>query len=148
MVSGPSPYASCVTEAHDDTVRVNEERAPAVAANPVSRRNVVAVWQQDGWSSKGSHGIVAGASFDGGRSWQRSTLPFTTCAPNGGLYGRAMSPYVSFGSDGTAYAVAMSFAGVGQYPRAIEAVISTDGGRSWRRPGCWLVTRPAEYGSR
>ena len=130
-VSGPSPFASCSTAAHDDSVTLNTESSPAVAANTSDRRNLVAVWEQDNWSSKGANGAVAGYSFDGGRTWARTTLPFSTCASGGGGYGRAIAPYVAFGGDGTAYAVAMSFAGVGAYPRAIEAATSTDGGRTW-----------------
>ena len=84
-----------------------------VAVNPANPKNIVGVWQQDRWNNGGAHGLVAGFSFNGGKSWGETTLPFSACAPNaildpftGAPYGRASDPWVSIGPDGTAYAVA------------------------------------------
>src|SRR5512135_3101091 len=68
-VSGPSPYASCVNPGEPGTVYVNAEVEPFVAVNPTEPRNIVGVWQQDRWNNGGSHGLVAGFSFDGGATW-------------------------------------------------------------------------------
>ena len=131
-MSGESPFASCVTTTYNDSVTVGTEESPVLAANPVRPRNLVAVWAADRWSSAGSHGAVAGYSNDGGRSWSQAPLPFSTCAPGGGPYARALLPAVSFGGDGTAYAVSGSYEAPGPYPRSVVAAVSMDGGRSWR----------------
>jgi hypothetical protein len=113
-VSGPSPYASCVNPGEPGHVYVNAEVEPDVAVNPttVGTRNVnlIGAWQQDRWDNGGAHGLVAGSSFNGGKTWSETTLPFSACAPNAILdpftkepYGRASDPWVSIGPDGTAY---------------------------------------------
>ena len=129
--SGASPFAACAAPSRGEAVTVNAEDSPIVAANPARRGNLIATWNQDSWSIAGAHGSVAAFSFDGGRSWARTTLPFSTCAPGGGPFGRSGTSYVSVGPDGTAYALGESFAGVGLFPRSVESVVSTDGGRSW-----------------
>jgi hypothetical protein len=133
LVSGPSPFAACSTPAASDVLYPNAEVEPAVASNPARPSNLVAVWQQDRWSGGGANGIVAGYSFDGGRSWGQSPLPFSVCAPGGVLYNRASDPAVSIGPDGTAYAIGLSFDLT--TPRgAITAAVSKDGGRTWSSP--------------
>jgi hypothetical protein len=131
-ISGPSPYASCVTRVDGATVYVNAEVEPDVARNPAVPHNLVAVWQQDRWSDGGATGLMAGYSFDGGHTWGRTTLPFSRCAPQGAAYHRASDPAVSIGPDGTAYAIGLSFDGT--TPRnAITSAVSADGGRTWSR---------------
>ena len=132
-VSGPSPYASCSTPSVGDTLYRNAEVEPDLAANPTRPGGLVAVWQQDRWSGGGAHGLVAGYSSDGGRSWGQTTLPFSRCAPGGLDYNRASDPAVSFGPDGTAYAIALSF-DQSTLRNAIASAVSTDGGRTWSTP--------------
>jgi len=131
-VSGPSPYAACSTPPEGDSVTVGAEVEPDVAANPARPGNLIAVWQQDRWSGGGAHGLMAGYSFDGGRSWGRTTLPFSTCAPGGLDYTRASDPAVSIGPDGVAYAIGLSVDIPGTRT-AVASVVSRDGGRSWTR---------------
>ena len=51
---------------------------------------------------------MAGASFDGGLSWQSVAIPgITKCS--GGDYQRATDPWVSFAPDGDVYQLALSF---------------------------------------
>lgn len=150
-VSGPSPYANCSTADQPGTVYVNGEVEPQVAVNPTTvgtkHVNVVGAWQQDRWSNGGAQGLVAGASFDGGRTWQEATLPFSACAPNaiadpftGAPYNRASDPWVSFGPDGTAYAVGLlatnTTLGVagGNNDTGVATVTSSDGGKTWQNP--------------
>lgn len=134
-VSGPSPYAGCSTRPAGGTVYPQAEVEPFVSANRARPGNVVGVWQQDRWSNGAAHGLAAGYSFDGGRSWRQTTLPFDRCAPGGVAYDRASDPWVSFGPDGTAYAVALSLnlTTNGPAASAVVAATSLDGGRSWRR---------------
>lgn len=131
VVSGPSPYAGCSDAGQSGTNFVNAEVEPYVAVNPTNPSNVVGTWQQDRWSNGGAHGLVAGFSFDGGKTWGETTLPFNQCA--GGLgYQRASDPWVSFGPDGTAYTVSISF-NDSNNNNAVAAATSTDGGKSWQR---------------
>jgi hypothetical protein len=128
LVSGPSPFASC-TIGGPGTSYVNAEVEPWVAVNPANPSNVIGAWQQDRWSNGGSHGLVAGYSFDGGHTWRRTNLPFSACA--GGLgYERASDPWVSIGPDGTAYSVSISF-NQSNNSNSVAAAVSNDGGQSW-----------------
>src|SRR6266550_1704595 len=132
LVSGQSPYADCSQAGQPvtSTNYVNAEVEPYVAVNPHLAGNVVGVWQQDRWSDGGAHGLVAGFSFDGGATWGETTLPFSACA--GGLgYERASDPWVSFGPDGTAYTVSISF-NASNNNNAVAAATSTNGGKTWR----------------
>jgi len=137
-VSGSSPFAACVADGPGISY-VDAAVEPWVAVNPTaggSAANVVAVWQQDRWSNMGARGLVAGYSFDGGSRWAQTPLPFSACAPGGLPFPRATDPWVSFGPDGTAYAVAISLSvpGPDLLPNdsAVAAATSTDGGRTWR----------------
>jgi len=92
LVSGPSPYASCTIGGTSSSINyVNAEVEPYVAVNPTDHTNLIGVWQQDRWNDGGAHGLVAGSSFDGGKSWSETPLPFSTCA-NGLGYEQASDP--------------------------------------------------------
>src|SRR6266702_2196891 len=133
LVSGPSPYASCAVGSGPGAINyTNAEVEPYVAVNPTNTANLIGVWQQDRWSDGGAHGLVAGFSSDGGKTWGETTLPFSACA--GGLgYERASDPWVSFGPDGTAYAVSISF-NESNNNNAVAAATSPDGGKTWSSP--------------
>src|SRR6266700_368987 len=130
-VSGnPSPYGSCLNAGEPGTNFVNAEVEPYVATNPHLAGNIVGVWQQDRWNNGGAHGLVAGFSFDGGTTWKETTLPFSACA--GGLgYERASDPWISFGPDGKAYTVSISF-DQSDNRNAVAAATSSDGGQTWQ----------------
>jgi hypothetical protein len=150
VVSGPSPFAKCTNAGEPGTVFVNGEVEPSVAVNPrtvgTASVNVIGTWQQDRWNNGGAHGLVAGASFDGGGTWTETPLPFSACAPNaivdpftGAPYYRASDPWVSIGPDGRAYAVGLlatntTLANAGVNDTGVAAATSTDGGRSWQNP--------------
>ncbi|WP_250491465.1 sialidase family protein [Caballeronia sp. INML2] len=127
-VSGPSPFASC-TIGGPGTIYVNAEVEPWLAVNPANPSNLIGVWQQDRWSNGGAHGLVAASSFNGGATWQQTTLPFSACAKGLG-YERASDPWVSIGPDGTAYSVSISF-NQSNNNNAVAAAVSKDGGLSW-----------------
>lgn len=129
-VSGPSPYANCTIGGGPGAVNyVNAEVEPLVAVNPADPKNIVGVWQQDRWSDGGAHGLVAGFSSNGGTTWGETPQPFSACA--GGLgYERASDPWISFGPDGTAYSVSISF-NKSNNSNAVAAAVSPDGGQSW-----------------
>jgi hypothetical protein len=133
--SGPTPFARCTLGDAPGAVNYpNAEVEPWVAVNPTDSKNIIGVWQQDRWSDGGSHGLVAGYSTNGGKTWRETAQPFTACAAGGpSRYDRASDPWVSFGPDGTAYSVSISFQGVG-FDNAVLASTSTDGGATWTAP--------------
>ncbi len=128
-VSGPSPYAAC-SLGGPGTNYPNAEVEPYVAVNPANAKNLIGAWQQDRWRDGGAHGLVAGASFNGGLTWTETTLPFDACAPGGAPYTRASDPWVSIGPDGTAYSNAIAFDETDSN-NAVLAATSTDGGKTW-----------------
>jgi hypothetical protein len=157
-VSGNSPYAACAAADPNDTLFPNAEVEPDVSSNPARPGNLVAVWQQDRWAGGGAHGLMAGYSFDGGKTWANTTLPFSKCAPNGLNFTRASDPAVSIGPDGTAYAIGLSF-NPPETNSAITSAVSTNGGRTWQRvrviatddPGLvdkeWITADPTQAGT-
>ena len=142
-VSAASPFeADCNGPAFPITAAyVNAESEPYVAVNPRNPRNLIAVYHEDRYPNDGANGVLASTSFDGGRTWQVPALSdqpkFSRCAGgdevHGGAFEKASDPWVAFASDGTAY-----FAAVGwnaSNPDMAQLVsISTDGGRTWKRP--------------
>ncbi len=129
-VSGPSPFASCTLGGGPGAINFpNAEVEPYLAVNPANPNNLIGVWQQDRWSDGGAHGLVAGFSFNGGKTWGETVLPFSACAEGLG-YVRASDPWVSIGPDGTAYAVSISFNELDNN-NAVAAAVSTDGGETW-----------------
>jgi hypothetical protein len=133
-VSGLSPFpAGCgdVT----GTVYVNAEVEPHLAVNPLNPDNLVAVWQQDRHSGGAARGLVAGASFDGGRTWSMSTLPITNCT--GGEFLRATDPWATFSPDGTVHQIALGTTGGVFGMGSVNSILvasSRDGGLTWSAP--------------
>ncbi len=117
------------------------EVEPSLAMNPSNKSHLLASWQQDRWSSGGAQGLGSAASFDGGRTWQRSAAAFTRCAggtaENDGDFQRASDPWSALAPDGTAYSMALQFSGTSFAADSVNAMAvahSTDGGRSWGAP--------------
>jgi hypothetical protein len=143
LASGPSPFAGCTAGATPTSVLYpNAEEEPWVDVNPTNSSNLIAVWQQDRWSDGGAHGLVTAVTHNGGASWTSTFPHFSTCAggtaQNGGNYDRASDPWVSFGPDGTAYQVSLSF-NVTNNVNAVLASRSADGGGTWSEP--WTIIR-------
>jgi hypothetical protein len=143
-VSSADPYASCSIPGNPGTDFPNAEVEPQVAVNPANPSNIIGVWQQDRWNNGGAQGLVAGFSLNGGKSWSQSTQPFSGCAPGAindpftnAPYDRASDPWVSFGPDGTAYAVGLLATNntiSGNNDTGVAAVTSSDGGKTWVNP--------------
>ena len=67
-----SPFAGCSADFPDlqpGELVPNGEVEPFLAVNPTNPSNLVAVWQQDRWTTLSSRGHVVATSFDGGLSW-------------------------------------------------------------------------------
>src|SRR5436190_5971087 len=143
LVTGPSPFAGCtVGGAPGSVLYPNAEEEPWVDVNPTNPHNLVAVWQQDRWSNGGAHGLVTAVTHNGGATWTRTFPHFSICAggtaANGGDFDRASDPWVSFGPDGTAYQVSLSFNAANNV-NAVLASRSTNGGDTWSEP--WTIIR-------
>ncbi len=131
LVSATNPYADCTVGAGTGRNYVDAEVEPQLAIDPANSNHLVGAWQQDRWSNGGAHGLVAGFSFDGGRTWDESSLPFSQCAGAAAApYERASDIWVSIGPDGTVYANAISFDG-STNRNAVTSATSSDGGVTW-----------------
>jgi hypothetical protein len=133
-ISGPSPFpAGCPGAAFDETRIPGAEIEPAVTVNPAHPRNIVATWQQDLGVGAARTDMI-GTSRDGGRTWERVTIPgLSLCT--GGSADSATDPWLSAGPDGTVY-----FSGAAldlssdPPPAELLASRSSDRGRSWSPP--------------
>jgi hypothetical protein len=135
--SGPSPFAGCTVGAAPGTDpgdnSPNTEVEPFVAVNPKDPGNLIGVFQQDRWSNGGAHGLVASRSTDGGGSWAESFAPFSECSGGDPVYDRASDPWVTFDTDGNAYAISLSLS-ADQATSSILVSKSTDKGQTWGAP--------------
>ncbi|MFF7239997.1 neuraminidase (sialidase) [Streptomyces collinus] len=132
-VSPGDPYAKCTIGARspDSVVHPGTEVEPYLSVDPRDARRVVTVFQQDRWSDGGARGLAAAWSTNG-RTFRRSTLPFSLCAPHGADFERASDPWVSTGPDGTVYASGEGVDFTRSTRSALLAATSRDGGRTWR----------------
>ncbi|MFI4967699.1 MAG: sialidase family protein [Gammaproteobacteria bacterium] len=152
-VTGNSPYAANCGGASSGGVSYEDaEVEPYEAVNPANPSNVIGVWQQDRWSDGGAHGLVAGYSMDGGKTWKEQPLALSVCGggnvSNSANYGRASDPWVSFSPDGTAYAISISFSGDTLAPGSSGGVLvvrSADGGASWSGPTVLIADGPSAF---
>ena len=137
-VSGQSPFAAgCASPGQAGTNFLNAEVEPFLAVDPHDAQHLVGVWQQDRWSNGGANGLGSGASFDGGKTWTTGFAHFTHCsggtAANRATFERASDPWVSFGADSTPHQIGFAF-NDSDARKAMLAVRSADGGRTWTEP--------------
>jgi hypothetical protein len=133
--AGPSLFpAGCPGAFHDAEKPTGLEIEPAITANPAHPRNIVATWKQDVSAAFNARDDLVASSFDGGKTWRRSTIPeLTRCT--GGTSDTASDPWVSAAGDGTVYFGGQSGLTSTDPPLiAIAASHSVDGGRHWAMP--------------
>jgi hypothetical protein len=140
QASGLSPFAAnCHGAPQNGTLYRNSEVEPWVDVNPETPSNLIGVFQQDRFATGGASGLGTSVSRDGGASWTRLPLAaepkFSRCmgaaAGSAGDYERATDPWVSFGPDGDAYQISLSFNDTRNLDNAILVSESTDGGGTW-----------------
>ena len=141
-ISGDTPFAAnCTGGTLGGTEYRNAEVEPYAAVNPANSANIVAVWQQDRWSTGLANGLATATTLDGGATWSRTTPPFTRCAGgnagNGGDYERATDPWVTFAPNGNAFQMALATQGASLAPGSVSAMLvsrSTNSGQTWSNP--------------
>ena len=145
-ISADTPFAThCTGGALGGVEYRNSEVEPYAAVNPSNAANVVAVWQQDRWSSGLANGVVTATTLDGGATWTRTAVPFTRCAggttANGGNHERATDPWVTFAPNGNAFQMVLATEGASLAPGSLSAMLvsrSTDLGRTWSDPSALI----------
>src|SRR5437763_1854271 len=129
-VSSGDPLASCTAGAdtRGGTNFPASEVEPFVATDPTAPGRLVAVWQQDRWSTGAARGEVSAYSTNGGASWNPAVVPFGACADARSPFTRVSDPWVTIGPDGIVYASAIALGGLAP---GVVVADSRDGGRTW-----------------
>src|SRR5262245_6741214 len=123
----PDPLAGCDNGFRPPgDVNFNDEFETRLAVDPTNPAHLVATWM--GHILQGN---FVGVSFDGGATWQETTLPgITTCT--GGSYVGAVDPYLrSIAPNGDIYLASVGFSGSSA---AILVNKSSDGGLNCSMP--------------
>jgi hypothetical protein len=120
-ISNPDPLPNAPPGSFAGT---NVAAEPYVAVNPTNPKNIVAAWTDHPFVAN-----VASVTFDGGKAWQNVPIPVSQY--EGGPYGFAGDPWVSFDPNGDLYASSAS----------VPVNKSTDGGLTWSQP-IQFVTDP------
>jgi hypothetical protein len=121
LISNPDPLANC-PPGH---LGADVAAEPYVTVNPTNRQNIVAEWIDHGQA-----GNVAGASFDGGKTWRNVAMPgISQCT--GGTAPEGVDPWLSFAPNGDLYSIGIAF-GLPAQPMLVNK--STDGGLTWSNP--------------
>lgn len=120
----------------------DSEVEPWIDVSPLDPQRLIGVYQQDRISTGGANGLGTSVSDDGGATWTQlgvGALPrFSRCAGAAagsvGDYERATDPWVTFGPDGHAYQMSLSFNDTRNLDNAMLVSESTDGGVTWGPP--------------
>lgn len=144
--SGASPFGNgeCNTQPQSGALYRNSEVEPWLDVDPTSADDAdgpdfIGVYQQDRYETGGARGLGTSVSTNGAASFDilsKTELPnFTQCAGNP-LYERASDPWVSFGPNGDAYQISLSFNDTENLDNAILVSKSSapNAGRQWSDP--------------
>ena len=146
VASGVSPFGSgpCNTQPQGGPLYLNSEVEPWLDVDPTSAGDAdgpdfIGVYQQDRYETGGARGLGTSVSTDGAASF--SVLPanqlpdFTQCVGNQ-LYERASDPWVSFGPNGDAHQISLSFNDTANLDNAIlvSKSLASSAGRQWSAP--------------
>ena len=124
-LSRPNAVGTCDSGFHPVAMPLDDATESFVAVNPLNPNNIVGAWIQGPFQN-----IVAAVSFDGGTTWVRVPLPFTTCA--GGAYVGAGDPWLAFAPNGALHCIVLG--GSSFSTLTFLVCKSTDGGLTWSAP--------------
>jgi hypothetical protein len=141
--TGPNgPDASCflenllsyqATDESNDIVNYGFSTEPQLAVNPTNPANLIAIWQINRLLYYGSQEAGIAYTFDGGRTWNRTTIPVNQC--KGGYAQRPDDVWVTFTREGRAVVSHMysmsAFNPTTYYQSGIASAYSDDGGKTW-----------------
>jgi hypothetical protein len=148
QVSHGDPFARCAIGQYRGSTKgvaaPNTSVEPAIAVDPLHPRHWFGVWQQDRWTDRdgGAKGLVVAHSWNAGRTWRQTPVPFDRCSPRGAAFDRASDPTISVGPDGSAYFAGLMYTEVRRGSNhaselensAVAVSTSNDGGKTWTRP--------------
>jgi hypothetical protein len=134
--------ANCNGAPQGGTHYPDSEVEPWIDVDPTNPSRLIGVYQQDRISTGGANGVGTSISVNGGANWTQlapGSLPkFSRCAGAAqgsvGDYERATDPWVTFGPDGHAYQMSLSFNDTRDQANAMLVSESTDGGMTWSTP--------------
>jgi hypothetical protein len=110
---------------------------PTIAVNPMHRKRMVAVWQQDRISNGAALEAGVAYSNDGGKHWHKSSIPFQIC--QGGINQRQGDDWLSYSADGSKVYLVAAVLNATQEPDTknqwgVVVTISEDDGANWSEP--------------
>ncbi len=133
----PNPcYFKIATPGNVRTIHHGSAVEPTLAVNPTNQQNIVACWMQDKLFGDGSLEAGIAYTFDGGKSWKRTQVPFQLCER--GINQSNVDVWLSFTKDGKLYLSAITYNfnvlpnTENQY--AVSVSISVNGGKTWSLP--------------
>lgn len=120
----------------NNTIHHGAAAEPTIAVNPTNSNNIVAAWQQDRIRGGSSLEIGIAFTFDGGKTWERTEVPFAIC--NGGIGSRVSDPWLSVSNEGTFYLGALQtnapFIPSTPNQTSMVVTLSKNGGQCWSTP--------------
>ena len=119
------------------TINANSAVEPTLAVNPCDNSFIVACWQQGRINNFGALEAGIAYSHDGGKSWQRTTVPFQIS--EGGINQRVTDVWLSYSKNGdivylNALVVNATLDINTNNQSAIVVSISEDNGACWSSP--------------
>jgi hypothetical protein len=147
----PVPITHCLDRElpvfEDATIWHGSAVEPSLAVNPQNPDNIVAVWQQDRISDSGALLCGIAYTYDGGKTWNRTTVPAVaslTQLCQGGYIDRTSDVWLSFSQDGKELYLTLLPFNITQNlntldQQGVAVNVSLDGGRTWNGHQ-WLGT--------
>lgn len=146
LSSSPNAISSCLNDliitGATTTIYRNSEAQPYVAVNPLNKKEVVAVFEQDILGSTAAENLGAlsiGVTYsnDGGKTWNYSDS-LTTQICSGGFADTVSNIWLNYGSNEKVYLIA-TFSNISSNPNTLNqsgvfVSASDDNGKTWSFP--------------
>lgn len=146
LSSSPNPVSSCLNDlaviGETTTIYRNSEAQPYIAVNPLNKKEVVAVFEQDVVGSTATENLGALSigvtySYDGGKTWNYSDSLVTQLC-SGGFADTVSNIWINYGSNEKVYLTA-TFSNISLNPNTLNqsgvfVSVSSDNGKNWSFP--------------